>query len=136
MKFARVVFTIAGVLGLVELVPLYFMYNLIGRQDPPVITHPGFYYGFVGTAIAWQIAFLFVGRNPVRLRPVMIAAIVEKFTYSLAVIALVSQSRMYPSDRPFGVQDLLLGILFIAGFFKTAQPAASLKAISAATPPA
>ena len=115
------------------------MYNVIGRQDPPVITHPGFYYGFVGTAIAWQIGFLMIGRNPVtlrpvRLRPVMIAAIVEKFTYSLAVIALVSQSRMYPSDRPFGVQDLLLGILFIAGFFKTAQPAASLKAISAATP--
>jgi hypothetical protein len=52
MKFAKIVFTIAGILGLLELVPLYFMYNLIRRQDPPAITHPGFYYGFVGTAIA------------------------------------------------------------------------------------
>ena len=134
MKFAKVVFTIAGILGLLELVPLYFMYNVIGRQDPPVITHPGFYYGFVGTAIAWQIGFLMIGRNPVTLRPVMIAAAVEKFTYSVAVIVLVAQSRMHPSDLPFGVQDLLLGILFIAAFFKTAQAAASLKAISAATP--
>jgi len=89
------------------------MYNVIGRQDPPVITHPGFYYGFVGTAIAWQIGFLMIGRNPVTLRPVMIAAAVEKFTYSVAVIVLVAQSRMHPSDLPFGVQDLLLGILFI-----------------------
>jgi len=136
MKFAKVVFTIAGILGLLELVPLYFMYNLIGRQDPPAITHPGFYYGFVGTAIAWQIGFLVIGRDPVRLRPVMIAAVVEKLTYSIAVIALVTQSRMHGSDLAFGIQDLLLGILFLAAFFKTAQPAASVKAIFAAVPDA
>ena len=64
----------------------------------------------------------------------MVAAVVEKLAYSVAVIALVAQSRMHASDLPFGVQDLLLGILFIAAFFKTAQAAASLKAISAATP--
>lgn len=132
MKFAKIVFTIAGILGLLELVPLYFIYNLIGRQDPPAITHPGFYYGFVGTAIAWQIGFLLIGRDPVRLRPIMIAAVIEKFTYSVAVISLVAQSRMHASDLPFGVQDLLLGILFLVAFFKTAQPAASLKTTSAA----
>ena len=35
MKFAKVAFTMAGILGLLELVPLYFMYNVIGRRDPP-----------------------------------------------------------------------------------------------------
>lgn len=131
MKFARPVFTIAGILGLLELVPLYFMYNVIGRQDPPVITHPGFYYGFAGTAIAWQVAFLMIGRDPIRLRPVMLAAIIEKLTYSIAVITLFLQSRMHASDLPFGIQDLLLGSLFLIAYFKTAQAAASLKAISA-----
>jgi hypothetical protein len=136
MKFAKVVFTMAGILGLLELVPLYFMYNVIGRQDPPPITHPGFYYGFVGTALAWQIAFLMIGRDPVRLRPVMIAAVVEKFSYSVAVFVLVAQSRMHGSDLPFGIQDFTLGILFLTAFVKTAQPAASLKAISAPAPDA
>ena len=93
------------------------MYNVIGRQDPPVITHPGFYYGFVGTAIAWQIGFLMIGRNPVTLRPVMIAAAVEKFTYSVAVIVLVAQSRMHPSDLPFGVTVGTPGPLFENGTF-------------------
>jgi len=30
---------------------------------------PDFYYGFVGVAILWQIAFLAIGRDPIRLRP-------------------------------------------------------------------
>jgi hypothetical protein len=64
----------------------------------------------------------------------MVAAVVEKLAYSVAVIALVAQSRMHASDLPFGVQDLLLGILFLVAFLKTARPGASLKAISAATP--
>ena len=58
MRFARVVFWVAGIWGVVVITPLYFMLNLIGKQDPPTITHPGFYYGFVGCALAWQIAFL------------------------------------------------------------------------------
>lgn len=123
MKFARIVFTVAGIVGLIELVPLYFMYNLIGRQDPPPITHPGFFYGFVGVAIAWQIAFLTIGRDPVRLRPMMIAAVVEKFTYAAAVVTLYSQTRMHASDLPFALVDLLFGILFIVSFIKTAQSA-------------
>lgn len=128
MKFARVVFNIAGVLGLLELTPLYFMYNLIGLKDPPAITHPAFFYGFVGTAIAWQIGFLTIARDPVRFRPLMIAAVVEKFTYACAVITLYLQSRLRGSDLAFGEQDLTLGTLFLISYFRTA---ASRKAISA-----
>ena len=43
----------AGIWGVLVMVPLYFMFNVIGRQqDPPAITHPGFYYGFVG--LGWR----------------------------------------------------------------------------------
>jgi hypothetical protein len=48
MRFAKIVFWIAAIWGVLVLTPLYFMFDLIGRQDPPVITHPGFFYGFVG----------------------------------------------------------------------------------------
>ena len=48
------------------------MFNLIGQKDPPLITHPGFYYGFVGCALAWQVAFCFIATNPVRYRPLML----------------------------------------------------------------
>jgi hypothetical protein len=55
--------TIAGVYGLVVLLPLYALEAWIGVDDPPPITHPEFYYGFVGVAAAWQVAFLLIGRS-------------------------------------------------------------------------
>ena len=89
MRFAKGVFWVAGIWGLLVITPLYFMFELIGRKDPPAITHPGFYYGFVGTALAWQIAFLVIAWDPVRLRPMMIMSIVEKFSYGITVTTLV-----------------------------------------------
>jgi hypothetical protein len=119
MKFARVVFWVAGIWGLLVITPLYFMFDWIGRKDPPAITHPGFYYGFVGTALAWQIAFLFIGSHPARMRPMMIPAMVEKFAYGIAVVALVVHGAMHPSDFVFGVTDLALGVLFVVAWVKT-----------------
>jgi hypothetical protein len=119
MKFAKVVFWVAGIWGVLAITPLYFIFDLIGKNDPPVITHPGFYYGFVGCALAWQIAFLIIGTNPVRLRPMMIPSVVEKFTYGVAVVALVTQGRMHRADLVFAATDLTLGVLFVAAFVKT-----------------
>jgi hypothetical protein len=119
MKFARVVFWVAGIWGMVVITPLYFIFDLIGKQDPPAITHPGFYYGFVGCALAWQIAFLFIGAHPVRLRPMMIPSVVEKFTYCTAVIVLVMQGRTNQRDLVFAATDLTLGVLFGAAYVAT-----------------
>jgi len=118
MKFAKIVFWIAAIWGVLITTPLYFMIDLISRNDPPPITHPGFFYGFVGTALAWQIAFFFIARDPVRHRPLMIPSIFEKFSYGIAVIALVLQSRMHRSDLVFAGTDLLLGILFVVSYVK------------------
>jgi hypothetical protein len=119
VRFARIVFLIAGIWGVLVLTPLYFMFGLIGRKDPPPITHPGFYYGFVGAGLAWQIAFLIIAKYPVRLRLIMIPAVIEKFTYAMAMFALYSQSRVHGSDMVFATVDTLLGILFIVAFVKT-----------------
>src|SRR5260370_39178987 len=111
MKFAKTVFLIAAVWGLLVVTPLYFMFDLIGKNDPPPITHPGFYYGFAGVALAWQIAFLVIGRDPVRFRAMMIPSVVEKFSWAIAVGVLVMQGRMHGSDLMFGGTDSILGVL-------------------------
>ena len=64
MKFARIVFWIAGAFGVLILAPLYFMFDLVGRQDPPPITHPEFYYGFVGVTLVWQLVYMLIATNP------------------------------------------------------------------------
>jgi len=119
MKFAKIVFWIAGIWGVLVLTPLYFMFDLIGKKDPPAITHPGFYYGFVGVAIAWQVAFIFIARDPVRLRPMMIPSVIEKFSWGIAVTVLVAQGRMHSSDMMFAATDTLLGVLFAVAYWKT-----------------
>ena len=119
MKFAKIVFWVAGVWGFLVLTPLYFLFDLIGRNDPPPITHPGFFYGFVGVALAWQVAFVIIATDPVRYRPLMVPSVLEKVSFGAAVIILVSEGRMHPSDLVFSATDLLLGALFVIAFFTT-----------------
>jgi hypothetical protein len=119
MRFAKIVFWIAGIWGVLVITPLYFMFDLISRNDPPPITHPGFFYGFAGAALAWQIAFFFIAKNPVRYRPLMIPSIFEKLSYGAAVVILVLQGRMHRSDLVFGAVDLLLGAMFVFSYIKT-----------------
>jgi hypothetical protein len=119
MKFAKIVFWIAGIWGFLVLSPLYFLFDEIGRKDPPSITHPGFFYGFVGVALAWQVAFIVIATDPIRFRPLMIACLLEKVTWGATVIVLFSQGRMHKVDLLFGGADLLLGVLFVTSYFKT-----------------
>jgi hypothetical protein len=126
MRFAKIVFWIAAIWGVLVLTPLYFMFDLISRTDPPPLTHPGFFYGFVGAGLAWQIAFFFIGCGPVRHRPLMLPAMLEKASYVVAVVVLVRQGRMHSSDLVFAGADLLLGILFPAAYVKTNPRAAGL----------
>jgi hypothetical protein len=48
LRFAESVFRMGGTWGLVVLTPLCFLFDEIGRQFPPAIKHPDFYYGFLG----------------------------------------------------------------------------------------
>ena len=77
MTFAKRLYLIAGIFGLIVLVPQYFMEAKTGRDFPPPITHPEFYYGFVGAAVAWQLVYLIISKDPVRYRPIMIVGVCE-----------------------------------------------------------
>jgi len=131
MRFAKVVFTVAGVWGVLVLTPLYFMFDAVGRWYPPAVTHPDVYYGFVGVALVWQIAFLVISRDPRRYRPLMLVAALEKFVYVSTLGALYAGRRLaFPQFTP-AVPDLTLGCLFVAAFFKTSAPQARLAAMRA-----
>ena len=123
MKFAKIVFRVAGFWGLVVITPLFFIFDLIGRQDPPPVTHPGFYYGFATGALAWQLAFFVIASDPLRFRTLMLPSVFEKFSYGVVVFTLFFQARMRHQDLAFGIVDTLLGVLFVVAFFRTRPPA-------------
>ncbi|MBI1814814.1 MAG: hypothetical protein HYR72_07540 [Deltaproteobacteria bacterium] len=118
-KFARRVFFVAGIYGLLVLVPQYFTEARTGRDFPPPITHPEFYYGFVGTALAFQLAFLVISRDPTRYRALMLPSVVEKATFGIATLVLFAQQRLAPLMLAFGMIDLLLGVLFLVTYTRT-----------------
>ena len=122
MIFAKRVFLFAGIYGLVFLLPQYFLEAQIGRDYPPPITHPEHFYGFIGVAVAWQVAFLIVSTDPVRYRPLMIAAVIEKLTFGLAAVVLFLLERIPAAVLGFGIIDLFLGALFTVAFLRTSPP--------------
>lgn len=121
MAFAKWVFRAAGVYGLIVLPPYYFLERQIGENDPPAITHPEYFYGFLGVAIAWQIAFLAISRDPARLRPLMPAAMLAKGTFGIAAIVLFARQRISAPVLSFALVDLALGALFAVAYWKTAE---------------
>lgn len=119
MAFARRTFLIAGVYGLVALLPMYFLEGRIGRDAPPPIAHPEFFYGFLGVAVAWQAAFLVITRDPVRFRPLMLPAVLEKASFGLPSIALWLGGRLTAPMLAAGLIDLALGVLFVVAYLRT-----------------
>ncbi|MEW6194282.1 MAG: hypothetical protein AB1521_03880 [Bacteroidota bacterium] len=121
MKFARWVFIIAGVYGIIVVTPLYFSEYQIGLDYPPAITHPEYFYGFIGVVLAFQILFLVIAINPVRYRMIILPAIVEKFSYAIALFILFAQQRIPVMILSGGIIDFILGILFLTAFFKSKE---------------
>jgi hypothetical protein len=119
MTFARRVFNIAGVYGLVVLTPLYFLEARIASDQPPAITHPEYYYGFIGVALAWQLAFLVIARDPLRYRMFMIPAILEKALYVVAVLVLFQSGRVRAVVLAPALGDLVWGVLFTIAYARS-----------------
>ena len=112
-------FAAAGVYGLIVLAPQLFLEGAVGRYDPPAVTHPEYFYGFVGVALAWQVAFLVIARDPQRLRPLMPVAALEKFVWAAATAVLFLGGRVSGAVFGFGMLDLCLGVLFLVCYRRT-----------------
>jgi len=123
MRFAKIVFGFAGVWGFLVMTPLYFLFDEVGRQYPPPVTHPDFYYGFIAVTLAWQVAFLIISTDPYRYRPLMTAAILEKFLFIASMFVLYAQRRIDFGQLAVASPDFVLGILFTAAFIITGSMA-------------
>jgi hypothetical protein len=118
MNFSRWVFRLAGIYGLVVLLPQYFLERKFGEDYPPAITHPEFYYGFLGVTVVWQLAYLLIAQDPARFRPVMLLGILAKSNFFAAAIVLYLQQRMPGAIFLAAILDLLLAALFFAAWWK------------------
>jgi hypothetical protein len=119
MRFAKMVFLIAGIYGLLILAPIYFMEGRIGRDTPPAITHPEYFYGFLGAGLAWQVLFLVLSTNPSRYRAMILPSILEKVTWGIALIVLFSERRLPFSALAIGSVDWIFAFLFLVAYVKT-----------------
>lgn len=126
MLFAQRIFQIAGIYGLavllpqifIELLPPEFVKQQLGESTVPGAVHPEHFYGFIGVAAAWQVAFLIIARDPVRYRLIMIPGILEKLSFGVAGLALFAAGRLTATTTAFGVIDLIWAALFFVAFKK------------------
>jgi hypothetical protein len=130
MKLASRIFLVSGIYGLIALVPQYFVEDRIGKDYPPAITHPEFFYGFLGVAISWQIVFLVISRDPLRYRAMMIPSILEKVTFGVAVVFLFLQQRASSMTLGFATIDLLLAAAFSVAYLRTSPTRVASRAAS------
>lgn len=119
MTLARVVFALAGAWGFLVLTPLWFLVDRVGERYPPPITHADFYYGFVGVTLAWQVVFLTIATDPVRYRPIMLAAVLEKLVFVATMVVLFAAGAIVAGQLAVAAPDLALGLLFVAAFRQT-----------------
>ena len=118
-KAAKYIFLLSGIFGLIVVSPQYFMEQRVGTDYPPAVTHPEFYYGFIGIALAFQVLFIIISTDPVRFRPVMIAAILEKLAFGVPALVLYFSGRLNSVTLGFGIFDLVLGALFLWAYVST-----------------
>ena len=120
-RFARWVFLIAGLYGLLVLLPQYFMEARFNTYFAPPLNHPEQFYGFIGVAVAWQFAFLLIAREPRRFRLFIFPAVLEKVSFGAATLVLYAQGRVAPVVVLAGTIDLLFAALFLLSAFVCAS---------------
>lgn len=119
MVFAKRVFLLSAIYGVVVLTPMYFAEGAMAAAGVP-LSHPESHYGFVGAALAFQALFFVISRDPARMRPAMIPAVLEKASFGAAVAVLALQGRVPGVVMVFAAIDVFWGVLFATAWFKTA----------------
>jgi hypothetical protein len=124
MRLAKWVFLLAGSTGILMVMPPYFLEQQLGRDNPPPVNHPEFYYGFLGVTLAWQLMFLVIGSDPIRFRKAMLPAMLEKASFAIAIPILYVLERVAVTWVGFAAMDAMWLVLFIVAYRRTPKEAA------------
>lgn len=113
MKSVRIIFGLAAVWGFLALVPGLFGEAAFNAAMPPAISHPEFYYGFHGLALVFQLIFVMIAIDPVRYRPLIPIAILEKIAFFAPAMILYEQGRLTTGGPFLGAMiDGIWALLF------------------------
>jgi hypothetical protein len=108
------------------IIPPYFLEERMGRDQPPPINHPEFFYGFLGVTLAWQFMFLVIGSDPIRYRMAMLPAMLEKASFAFAIPVLFALQRVAVTWILFASVDATWLVLFIIAFRRTPRAASEI----------
>jgi hypothetical protein len=123
MRFAKWVFLLAGITGILLVLPPYFLEERFGRDYPPPVNHPELYYGYFGVTLAWQFMFLVIASDPVRYRPAMLPSVLEKASFAVAVPVLYALGRVPIAWVYFASMDATWLVLFVIAYLRTPRSA-------------
>ena len=70
-------------------------------------------------ALTWQVIFLIVASDVMPYRPLILAGVLEKLSFGVAVAILYSVDRVSIGVLLAGTVDLVLGASFVAAFVAT-----------------
>jgi hypothetical protein len=118
VTYARWLFRIAGIYGLLTVAPMLFLEKAVAG-DTGWIGHPEYFYGWIVAALVFQLMFLVIASDPARFRPLIPIAILEKFTWIAALWTLAAQGRVPPPTLVIGSLDAVWGVLFVIAWIRT-----------------
>jgi hypothetical protein len=125
MRFAKWVFLLAGISGILMVIPPFFLEEQFSRDYPPPVKRPELYYGFFGVTLSWQVMFLVIGSDPIRFRRAMIPSMLEKASFAVAIPILYALERVTVTWVGFASVDATWLVLFLIAYLRTRKEGAT-----------
>jgi hypothetical protein len=118
MRFAKWVFILAAVWGVLTVPPLYFAEPMMEARYGPLF-YPEWWYGMLTIILVFQLLYFLIGRDPVRLRPVMPVAILGKLGFASTLWTLYALGRTPLQVTLSGSPDLIWVVFFLIAYRRT-----------------
>jgi len=120
MKLVRWIFFSAGIFGLIPVISLAYS-SLVSKESilPDGTTTGLFFYGSAVQYICWQILYLFLSRDPLRYRSIMIPAF-----FAIAITPFYPIWLYIYGFRPWipiTLVNLVFALLFVLAFWLTGR---------------
>ncbi len=85
-RFARRMFRWAAVYGAIVLAPMYFLPAPAERAEA--------YFGFIGSALAFQLVYWIIGGDPLRYRALMPVGVLAKLSFAIPALTLFARGQL------------------------------------------